>query len=88
MSKFKSFLSKLGGPKKEKTVVTKKKVAIPGLFYLTDHLIVCPFPDEEWIEEIANYLNQEHAYHYIVYNFSEHTYDTSYFDNTVRIFKT
>jgi len=45
---------------------------------------MAPFPDEETIEEISGYLNEHHKDHYIVYNFAEHKYDCSHFNNMVR----
>ena len=60
-SKFKSFLNKLTSkdskPKQSIQISKKKKLDIAGFFYLTDHIIISPFPDEDSIEEIADYLN-------------------------------
>jgi hypothetical protein len=56
---------------------------VKGFFYLTERIIMCPFPDEDVIQDISDYLNNEHLDHYIVYNLSEHTYDNSYFNNSV-----
>jgi hypothetical protein len=45
---------------------------------------MCPYPDENIIEPISNYMNENHANEYIVYNLSEYKYDNSYFNNSVR----
>jgi hypothetical protein len=44
---------------------------------------MAPYPDEDVIEEVSGYMNEEHGNHYIVYNLSEHKYDVSYFNNSV-----
>jgi hypothetical protein len=44
---------------------------------------MCPFPSEELIEPVSEYLNEHHHNHYLVYNLSEHKYDNSYFYNSV-----
>lgn len=47
---------------------------------------MCPFPEAKVIEAIADYLNDKHANHYIVYNISEYKYDNVYFNNSVNYF--
>lgn len=56
---------------------------IEGFYYLTEKIILAPYPDSKVIEKIANYLNQKHANQYIMYNLSEHKYDNSHFNNSV-----
>lgn len=47
---------------------------------------MAPFPNEELIEPISDFLNEEHTNNYLVYNLAEHKYDNSYFNNSVRTF--
>ena len=58
---------------------------IKGFFYLTERIMIAPFPDEEHIEMIAEYLNEKHYNHYLIYNMSEHKYDNAYFQNSVSL---
>ncbi len=56
---------------------------IEGLYYLTEKIIMSPYPDEKLIEKISDYMNEKHLNQYIVYNLSEYKYDNSYFNNSV-----
>jgi len=42
-----------------------------------------PFPAEDLIQDISEYLNTTHTSHYLVYNLSEHSYDNEHFYNSV-----
>lgn len=50
--------SKLVGKHHKKGV--KEVNNIHGFFYLTERIMIAPFPDEELIERIADYLNENH----------------------------
>jgi hypothetical protein len=69
----------------QKKSQTKNINKIEGFYYLTEKILMCPYPEESLIEKVANYMNETHANHYIVYNLSEHKYDNSYFNNSVII---
>ena len=63
---------------------------IEGFFYLTERVIMCPFPGEEsedssLIESISDYLNAKHLNQYLVYNLSEYKYDYIYFNSSVSL---
>ena len=57
---------------------------IEGFFYLTERIILAPFPTEDIKEPVSDYLNENHLNHYLVYNLAEHKYDNSFFNNAVR----
>lgn len=83
-------------PKKSET---NQILGIEGFYYLTERILMCPFPcnpsegcqddknDEEadntFITKIADYLNSKHQSHYLVYNLSEYKYDYSFFNQSV-----
>jgi hypothetical protein len=83
-------------PKKSET---NQILGIEGFYYLTERILMCPFPgnpsevcqddknDEEadntLITKIADYLNSKHQSHYLVYNLSEYKYDYSFFNQSV-----
>jgi hypothetical protein len=50
---------------------------------ITDRIIVIPFPAKEKIKDLAKYFNTKYAHNYLIYNLSEHKYDTSPFKNQV-----
>ena len=54
-----------------------------GFYYLTERVLMSPFPSEDFIEEIADYLNKTHENHYLVYNLSEYKYDYALFQAAV-----
>ncbi len=58
---------------------------VEGFFYLTERIIIAPFPSADLIDQVADYLNEKHNNQYLIYNLSEHQYDNSYFNNCVNI---
>ena len=44
---------------------------------------MAPFPEEDVIGKMADFLNKVHPNTYLVYNLSEHKYDYSFFNNSV-----
>lgn len=67
-------------PKKKETKMLR---GIEGFFYLTERVLMSPFPGEEIIGDVAGHLNEAHENHYLVYNLSEYKYDYSLFNAAV-----
>ncbi len=62
------------------------------LTYITDRIIAMAYPASDLIEktyrnsieDVANYLEDNHAHHYLIINVSSRTYDYSFFKNRVK----
>ena len=52
-------------------------------YYVTERVLLVPFPKPERAHFIAAFLNAQHAQHYMVWNLSERTYDSRLFGNQV-----
>ncbi len=50
-----------------------------------ERIFLMSFPSEDKIKELGEWLNKTYSDKYLVYNLSEHKYDTSHFQNQVRI---
>lgn len=76
-------------PISEKLIGSKKKAkknwlaGVNDFFYLTDRILMAPFPEEDVIGKMSDFLNKVHENTYLVYNLSEHKYDYSFFNNSV-----
>lgn len=44
---------------------------------------MAPFPEEDLIEEISGYLNENYQSKYLVFNLAESKYDYNYFNSQV-----
>lgn len=65
--------------------MAKKAVTnLPGLVYLTERILLVPFPSEGKVKRmLSNFLNTHHTSNYIIYNISEHKYNSDDFNNNV-----
>lgn len=67
-------------PKKKETKMLR---GVEGFYYLTERVLMSPFPGEDGIGDIAGHLNEAHENHYLVYNLSEYKYDYNMFKAAV-----